>query len=105
MEAALVPADYVRAVAAAGGAPVMIPPGSSLSETLDLVDGLVFSGGSDLDPSLYAAEPHAETTGVIREPHAHQLQLEGVALAHDLRRLAVWLCCMVRSVAIGGARE
>jgi len=62
MEAALVPADYVRAVSAAGGAPVLVPPGASLPETLDAVDGLVFSGGSDLDPELYEAEPHPENT-------------------------------------------
>ena len=58
MEAALVPADYVRAVSRAGGVPLLVPPGSSFPETLSVVDGLVFSGGSDLDPSLYHAEAH-----------------------------------------------
>ena len=84
MEAALVPADYVRAVSAAGGAPIMIPPGSSLPETLALVDGLVFSGGSDLDPSLYASDVHPETSGVIRERDDFELELMRAALERDV---------------------
>ena len=90
MEAALVPADYVRAVSAAGGAPVLVPPGASLPETLDAIDGLVFSGGSDLDPELYEAEPHPETSGVIRERDDFELELppafEGNAYESSVER-------------------
>jgi putative glutamine amidotransferase len=102
MEAALVPADYVRAVSAAGGAPVMIPPGSSLPETLDLVDGLVFSGGSDLDPSLYAAEAHPETGGVIRERDDFELELMRAALERDVPMLAICRGSQVLNIALGG---
>jgi putative glutamine amidotransferase len=52
-EAALVPADYVRAVERAGGRPLLVPPSADgVDETLDAVDALIFSGGSDLDPEL-----------------------------------------------------
>ena len=62
LPAALVPLAYVQAVEHAGGRPVVIPPmEEAVDETLDAVDGLVFSGGSDIDPSLYGAEPHPET--------------------------------------------
>src|SRR5437763_879338 len=63
LEAALVPAAYVRAVERAGGVPLLVPPGASFDETLDRVDGMVFSGGSDVDPELYGATAHEETVG------------------------------------------
>jgi putative glutamine amidotransferase len=105
MEAALVPADYVRAVASAAGAPVMIPPGSSLPETLSVVDGLVFSGGSDLDPSLYSAEAHPETGGVIRERDDFELELMRAALERDVPVLAICRGSQVLNVALGGDLE
>jgi gamma-glutamyl-gamma-aminobutyrate hydrolase PuuD len=105
MEAALVPADYVRAVSAAGGAPVMIPPGSFLPETLSVVDGLVFSGGSDLDPSLYAAEAHPETAGVIRERDDFELELMRAALERDVPMLAICRGSQVLNIALGGDLE
>src|SRR4051794_7203942 len=105
MEAALVPADYVRAVSSAGGAPVLVPPGSSLPETLDVVDGLVFSGGSDLDPSLYAAAAHAETGGVIRERDDFELELMREALERDVPVLAICRGSQVLNIALGGDLE
>jgi gamma-glutamyl-gamma-aminobutyrate hydrolase PuuD len=105
MEAALVPADYVRAVTAAGGAPVLVPPGASLLETLDLVDGLVFSGGSDLDPELYDAEAHPETNGVIRERDDFELELMRAALERDMPMLAICRGSQVLNVALGGDLE
>jgi putative glutamine amidotransferase len=105
LEAALVPADYVRAVASAGGAPILVPPGASLVETLDVVDGLVFSGGSDLDPSLYEAEAHAETGGVIRERDDFELELMRAALERDVPMLAICRGSQVLNVALGGDLE
>jgi len=57
-ESALVPTDYTRAVERAGGRPVLIPPGDGVEETLEVLDGIVFSGGSDLDPGNYGQELH-----------------------------------------------
>ena len=58
-DSALVPADYVRAIERAGGRPLLVPPSTDgVEETLDALDGLVFSGGSDIDPELYDDEPH-----------------------------------------------
>ncbi|HET7647788.1 MAG TPA: gamma-glutamyl-gamma-aminobutyrate hydrolase family protein [Gaiellaceae bacterium] len=105
MEAALVPADYVRAVVAAGGAPLLVPPGAPLDETLDVVDGLIFSGGSDLDPKLYEAEPHAETVGWFRERDDFELALMHAALERDVPVLAICRGSQVLNVALGGDLE
>jgi gamma-glutamyl-gamma-aminobutyrate hydrolase PuuD len=105
MEAALVPADYVRGVVRAGGTPLLVPPGAGIAETLETVDGLVFSGGSDLDPNLYGAEAHPETDGVVRARDEFELELMQAALARDLPVLAICRGSQILNVALGGDLE
>jgi gamma-glutamyl-gamma-aminobutyrate hydrolase PuuD len=103
LAAALVPLDYVHAVERAGGRPLLVPPSEQgVEETLDALDGLLFSGGSDLEPALYGQEPHAETTGVIVERDRAELLLLEAALARDLPVLAVCRGSQVLNVACGG---
>ena len=104
-DSALVPASYVRAIADAGGVPLLVPPGAAAEETLDAVDGLIFSGGSDLDPELYGEEAHAETVGVVRERDDFELALMRAALARDLPVLAICRGSQVLNVALGGGIE
>jgi putative glutamine amidotransferase len=102
-EAALVPTAYVQAVERAGGRPLLVPPSEDgIEETLDAVDGLVFSGGSDLDPALYDQEPHEATTGVIPERDRAELALLEAALARDMPVLAVCRGSQVLNIARGG---
>ncbi len=105
LDAALVPAAYVRSVVGAGGAPLLVPPGAAIEETLDAVDGLIFSGGSDLDPELYGEQAHAETTGVVRERDDFELELMRAALERDLPVLAICRGSQVLNVALGGNLE
>jgi putative glutamine amidotransferase len=105
--AALIPASYVRSVARAGGVPLLVPPTDQdgFAETLDALDGLVFSGGSDLDPELYGEDAHPETTGVIRERDDFELALMKAALERDLPVLAICRGSQVLNVALGGGIE
>jgi len=105
LEAALIPADYVRAVERAGGSPLLVPPGADPEETLVVVDGLIFSGGSDLDPELYGEAAHPETDGVIRERDDFELGLMQAALARDVPILAICRGSQVLNVALGGGIE
>jgi putative glutamine amidotransferase len=103
LEAALVPADYVHAVERAGGRALLVPPsGDGLEETLEALDGIVFSGGSDLDPDFYGQEPHDETFGVVRKRDSAELALLEGALARDLPVLAICRGSQVLNVARGG---
>jgi putative glutamine amidotransferase len=98
-----VPAAYVRAVDEAGGRPLLIPPSADgIDETLDAVDGLLFSGGSDLDPDLYDQEPHPATSGVVAERDRAELALLEAALARDMPVLAVCRGSQVLNIARGG---
>ena len=105
LEAALVPADYVRGVERAGGAPLLVPPGADAEATLAVVSGLVFSGGSDLDPDLYGADAHPETGGVVRERDDFELTLMQAALARDIPILAICRGSQVLNIALGGDLE
>lgn len=101
--AALIPMAYVNAVERAGGRALLVPPSlKGIDETLDALDGLLFSGGSDLDPELYGAEAHQETNGIRPERDRAELALLEAALARDMPVLAVCRGSQVLNVARGG---
>jgi putative glutamine amidotransferase len=105
-EAALVPLAYVRAVEHAGGRPLVVPPSEDgLEETLDALDGVIFSGGGDLDPELYGAEPHEETDMPRAERDAAELRLLEAALDRDMPVLAICRGSQLLNVARGGDLE
>jgi putative glutamine amidotransferase len=103
VDAVLVPAAYVDAIERAHGRPLLVPPSEhGIEETLDALDGLLFSGGSDLDPELYDQEAHDETSGVHPERDRAELALLEAALARDMPVLAVCRGSQVLNVARGG---
>ena len=100
--AAVVPLAYVRQVEAAGGRALLVPPSlEGIAETLDVLDGLLFSGGSDIDPAEYGQEPHPETNGIRPERDRAELALLNAALERDLPLLAVCRGSQVFNVARG----
>ena len=103
LEAALVPYDYVRAVERAGGRAVLIPPDpDGVDEILDAVDGLIFSGGNDMSPDSYGADPDPTTNGVNPARDRGELALLSAALERDLPVLAICRGVEVLNVARGG---
>jgi putative glutamine amidotransferase len=103
LEAALVPYDYVRALERAGARVLLVPPDAgSVEETLDALDGLLFSGGNDLDPASYGAEADPATSGTKPARDRGELALLEGALARDLPMLAVCRGVQILNVARGG---
>ena len=103
LEAALIPVDYVRAVERAGGRALLVPPSEEgVEETLQALDGLLFSGGSDLDPDLYDQEAHGETFGIHEQRDRAELALLDAALQRDMPVLAICRGSQVLNVARGG---
>ncbi len=99
----LVPQDYVRAIEHAGGRPLLVPPSEDgIDETLDAFDGVIFSGGSDLDPEMYGQEAHPETYGIVEQRDRAELALLEAALARDMPVLAICRGSQVLNVALGG---
>lgn len=90
LPAALVPLSYVRSVGLAGGRPIVVPPADDgVEETLDALDGLILSGGADLDP---AAERDRGELALLRG-----------ALERELPVLAICRGMQLLNVAQGGS--
>jgi putative glutamine amidotransferase len=98
----LVPQGYVRAVVAAGGVPVLIPPTEVATAILDDLDGLVFTGGSDINPAVYGQEAHPESSGFYDHRDSAELELMRAALSHSMPVLGICRGMQVLNVARGG---
>ena len=102
-EAALVPLAYVRAVEVAGGLAARRPAvGGRARGDVGCAGRRVFSGGGDLDPDLYGAEPHDETDVPRQERDAAELHLLEAALERDMPVLAICRGSQLLNVARGG---
>jgi putative glutamine amidotransferase len=103
LEAALIPSDYVNAVEAAGGRALLVPPSEDgVEETLEALDGIVFTGGADIDPGEYGEEAHPETFGVRRDRDSSELALMRGALDRDMPVLGICRGIQVLNVVSGG---
>jgi putative glutamine amidotransferase len=97
--------DYVEGVAAAGGAPVVLPPvgdESSADALIHSLDGLLLSGGSDLDPGYYGEEPVPELGVTLPERDAFEMALVGLALRRGMPVFGICRGMQVLNVALGG---
>ncbi|HEY1664124.1 MAG TPA: gamma-glutamyl-gamma-aminobutyrate hydrolase family protein [Trebonia sp.] len=103
-EAAISPLSYTRAVERAGGAPVMVPPvpPASVAAYIESFDGLVFSGGRDIDPSLYDQERLEASDEPDRRRDRFELALMRAALEANLPFLAIGRGLHVLTLARGG---
>jgi putative glutamine amidotransferase len=100
--AGMLPMSYVKAVHASGGRAVLITPDDPDTDVIESLDGIVFSGGADVDPAHWGAEPHPETDVDVARDTA-ELQLMKAALAADLPTLGVCRGMQVMAVAAGGS--
>lgn len=97
--------DYVAAVRASGGAPVLLPRGMGAEEIASVVeglDGLLLSGGGDVHSLTYGEEPHPRSK--LQDPtrDAAEFALVHAALARDLPLLGICRGLQVINVALGG---
>ncbi len=97
-------AAYARSVEAAGGAPVLLPPqrAEAAPALIARLDGLIISGGSDVDPDRYGAEPHPRTRGWHGERDEWELALLDAANAAGLPLLGVCRGMQLLAVSVGG---
>ena len=98
---AVLPLSYVHAVHTSGGRAVLVTPDDPDIDVLDGLDGIMFTGGSDVNPDLYDEPPHA-TTKVKPERDAAELLLMRAALAQDLPLLGICRGMQLMCVAYGG---
>jgi putative glutamine amidotransferase len=100
------PRSYTLTVQAAGGMALLLPPDDAAAEQpdemLDLLDGLMLAGGSDIDPGSYGAVPHPETRLTWPERDRFELALTHAALERDMPVLGICRGMQLLNVACGG---
>ncbi len=103
LPAALVPWFYVESVEQAGGRALLVPPSTEgIEETIDALDGLIFSGGIDIDPAQYGHERHPSTDPAQVHRDEGELALLSAALERDLPTLAICRGFQLLNVLRGG---
>jgi len=102
VEASFLPHIYVAGITSA----VLLPPQPVDSEiaarVLDRLDGLVITGGKDVDPARYGQAPHRETDEPRTDRDAWEFELLAGALRRGLPVLGICRGAQVLNVALGG---
>ncbi len=94
---------YVRAVKRAGGLPLVLTPAAGI-ETLDAVDGIILSGGGDVEPERYGVTGYAPEIvgGVSRERDEFEFELAREAFARKMPLFGICRGVQVLNAALGG---
>ncbi|AFM16803.1 putative glutamine amidotransferase [Mycolicibacterium chubuense NBB4] len=109
VRASFLPAIYFEGVGMAGGIPVLVPPqpaGDPIAHrVLDGLDGLIITGGRDVDPAAYGGHRHRATDvpdADSRTRDAFELALLRAALRRGVPVLGICRGAQVLNVALGG---
>jgi putative glutamine amidotransferase len=97
---------YVEAIARAGGAPVLLPLGldkATLFTLTSRLDGILFSGGGDIQPELYGSQSHPKVNEVDHDRDRVELWLVQRVLQRKLPFLGICRGLQVINVGLGGS--
>ncbi|MGY4709964.1 gamma-glutamyl-gamma-aminobutyrate hydrolase family protein [Mycolicibacterium sp. CBM1] len=106
VHASFLPGIYLEGVTLAGGIAMLLPPqpvdADIASRVLDGLDGLIVTGGRDVDPAAYGHDPHPSTDEPARDRDAWEFALIAAALRRHLPVLGICRGAQVLNVALGG---
>lgn len=98
--------SYARSVSIAGGIPILIPldlPDDDLNDLLDRLDGILFTGGYDIDPQRYGSQPHPKVEHIDAERDRVECHLVQAAMQAGKPLLGICRGLQVINVALGGS--
>lgn len=96
---------YINAIRKAGGIPILLPcleSDSDILQHLDIMKGLVVSGGPDADPSYFGEEPHPALGAIHPAMDAYEMPLIREALIRDMPILGICRGQQMLNIAAGG---
>ncbi len=102
LPATLLPQNYAGKVAAAGGAPALLPPVPGIEAAVARLDALIISGGPDIEPARYGEQAGPRTTIVRPGRDAAEIALFRAAIEAGVPVLGVCRGLQVMNVALGG---
>lgn len=95
--------DYMESVRRAGGEPIEVAAGGEAPEhILARVDGIMLTGGGDVDPMIYGETPHATFAAAEADRDAFEIALTRAAIAANVPYLAICRGMQLLNVAMGG---
>jgi putative glutamine amidotransferase len=96
-------APYVRAIESVGGIPLLLPPQADVASLIEILDGVLLSGGPDIAPARYGdTTVHEATYGIDPERDQFEFDLFAAALGRDTPVLGICRGIQVINVALGG---
>ncbi len=103
--AAFAPRPLIEAVIKSGGLPVIFPSVAPelASNYLDLFDGIIFAGGSDIDPTFYDQEPHQNLGPTYLRRDQFEIQLVKETFKAGKAMMGICRGMQVINVALGGS--
>ncbi|MDP4084831.1 MAG: gamma-glutamyl-gamma-aminobutyrate hydrolase family protein [Bacillota bacterium] len=104
MEGVYVHHDYHKSVAANGGIPLILPfiNAETALEMLPTCDGIILSGGEDLDPKFYGQDPHPQLEETISERDLVEMAIVKYAIEHNIPLFAICRGIQILNVSLGG---
>jgi putative glutamine amidotransferase len=102
LPAVLLPRRYTDMVTGTGGIPILLPPTAGVASVLPRLDGLVLSGGGDIDPARYGAATDPQCGPAKAQRDNAELELCQAAIAAGLPLLGICRGLQVINVALGG---
>ncbi|HBE9250259.1 gamma-glutamyl-gamma-aminobutyrate hydrolase family protein [Clostridioides difficile] len=105
LERSYVNNDYINAVLKGGGSLVIIPVNTDkevIKKQIEMVDGVLISGGWDVNPQLYGEETREETTFIY--PEVDEFDLITISIALELKKPILGVCrgLQILNVSLGG---
>lgn len=96
-------ADYVEAVRRAGGDPRVIDPGAGEpADVMGTIDGLLLTGGADVNPALYGETRHQMVEDAEPGRDEYEMALSRLAVVRNIPVLGLCRGAQVLNVAMGG---
>ena len=106
VDAVFLPGVYLDGVTLSGGLAALLPPqpvdATTAGRVLDGLDGLIITGGRDIEPSAYGHDPHPATDEPARDRDAWELALLRAALHRHMPVLGICRGAQILNVALGG---